>query len=270
MGSKPDSTERMGLQGRLHAELVKLESRNRDIRWLTVFAAGVLLLGTVTLLARGSFWYEPSLEIKIPPPIFFVVMIAIILLVLYLVRRELAVRKLNLATIQQTLQVESEQTASMFDAVTNVFSRRFLFELLQKEIARAERNTRPLALVMCDLNNFKQVNDRCGHVVGDEVLAQIAAILKSCVRGSDHVIRYGGDEFLLILSETDEPGAVAVRTRIQEKVAEWDRTSRVGNVPISVSLGLYLHAHGQSGEQDVAEADARMYADKQSMKTVNR
>jgi diguanylate cyclase (GGDEF)-like protein len=269
MREKPDPTEQMGLQSRLRSELTKLEARNRDIRWLTVVAAAVLILGGFTLLAGGSFWYEPSLEIKIPPPIFFVVMIAVILLVLYLARRELEMRKLSLVTIQQTLQAESEQTASMFDAVTNVFSRRFLLELLHKEIARAERNRRPLALIMCDLNNFKQVNDRLGHVVGDEVLAQIAGILKSCVRGSDHVVRYGGDEFLLILSETDEAGALAVRARIQEKVAEWDRSGRPGDLPISVSLGLYLHVPGQTAEQDVAEADARMYAEKQALRTMS-
>ncbi|MGH9407807.1 MAG: GGDEF domain-containing protein, partial [Terriglobia bacterium] len=132
----------------------------------------------------------------------------------------------------------------------------------QKEISRAERNGHPLALMMCDVDHFKRVNDRYGHMMRDEILAQIAAILKSCLRGSDHVVRYGGDEFLLILADTDEPGSIIVRDRIVQRVAEWDAVHRVGDVPLSVSLGLYHHVAGQSVDQDLAEVDSRLYAGK--------
>jgi diguanylate cyclase (GGDEF)-like protein len=98
------------------------------------------------------------------------------------------------------------------------------------------------------------------------VLAQIATILKSCVRGSEYVIRYGGDEFLVLLPETDDTGGEIVRQRVHRKVSEWDRSNRVGDLPISVSLGLYLHVTGQTADKDVAEADARMYAEKQATK----
>jgi diguanylate cyclase (GGDEF)-like protein len=101
-------------------------------------------------------------------------------------------------------------------------------------------------------------------LMGDYVLAQMAGILRSCVRGSDFVVRYGGDEFLVILSETDEPGALIVKGRIHEKVEEWDRNNRVGDTPVSVSLGLSLHVPGQTAEQLVAEADACMYSNKHS------
>jgi diguanylate cyclase (GGDEF)-like protein len=161
---------------------------------------------------------------------------------------------------------QEEQAASMIDAVTNVFTRGFLHDLLAGEISRAERTNRSLALIMCDLNNFKQVNDRYGHLMGDYVLSQVAIILKSCVRGSDYVIRYGGDEFLVLLPETDQKGGEVVRERVHQRVAEWDHSNRVGDLPISVSLGLYLHITGQSADKDVAEVDARMYADKQATK----
>jgi diguanylate cyclase (GGDEF)-like protein len=96
------------------------------------------------------------------------------------------------------------------------------------------------------------------------VLSQVATILKFCVRGSDYVICYGGDEFLVLLPETDQAGGEIVRQRMHRKVAEWDRSNRVSDSPISVSLGLYLHVSGHTAEMDVAEADARMYADKQA------
>ncbi|HVA00945.1 MAG TPA: GGDEF domain-containing protein, partial [Terriglobia bacterium] len=158
---------------------------------------------------------------------------------------------------------ESEQAASFLDTLTKVFNRNFLHELLQGEAARADRNNRPLALLMCDIDHFKQFNDRQGHLMGDYVLAQVAGIIKSCVRGSDYVVRYGGDEFLVILPETEEGGAEIVRWRVKQKVSEWNQISRTGEVPVSVSLGLYHHIVGDPPEKDLAEVDRRMYEDKQ-------
>jgi diguanylate cyclase (GGDEF)-like protein len=261
----PDQTklvERLGPQARLRDELSSLESHDRDIWILVVFAAAVLLLGALSLLVPGSFWQQNTLEMKIPPQVLFLVMMVVMVLVLYMVRREVEVRKLRLVNVQHALSAQSELAASMVDSLTNVFSRSFLRELLQGEISRSERNNRPLGLIMCDVDNFKSVNDRFGHLMGDYVLAQIAGILKSCVRGSDYVVRYGGDEFLIVLSETDAGGSQIVMKRIRQKVSEWDRANRLGDFSVGVSLGLHQHVAGQSVEQAVSQADARMYAEK--------
>jgi len=258
----PKFTEQLGPSARLQAELTKLESQRHDLWILIIFVAAVLVLGTLSLLTPESFWHHNELVLRMPPQFLFLIMMLVVVLTLYLVRRESEMRRLRLVNLQQTLAAQSEQSSSMIDSLTNVFSRSFLRDLLEGEIARAERNKRPLGVIMCDLDNFKQVNDRYGHLMGDYVLAQMAGILKSCVRGSDFVIRYGGDEFLIILSETDEPGAQIVKGRIEEKVEEWDRNNRVGDTPVSASLGLVLHTPGQTAEQLVAEADARMYASK--------
>jgi len=270
MSDQPELLERLGPQVRLQTELTKLESQNRDIWVLIIFAAAVLVLGALSLLFPGSFWRQNVLELKIPPQVLFVIMMVVTVLALYMVRREVEVRKLRLLNVQQALAAQTDLSASMVDSLTNVFSRGFLRELLQGEIARAERNHRPLGLAMCDVDNFKAVNDRYGHLMGDYVLAQIAGILKSCVRGSDYVVRYGGDEFLLVLSETDEAGSQIVVNRIRHKVAEWDRANRLGDFSIGISVGLYQHVPGQSAEQAVAEADVRMYADKQRRSLGNK
>ena len=266
MRRKADVAEHLGLEARFKAELARLEARNSQTRWISFLALALLLAGVGALLWRESFWRQETVEIKIPPPILFVLLVLLILLVLYLLRRELEIRKLSLLSIEEGLATESERSAGMIDAVTHVFNRRFLRDLLQGEIARAERNQRPLMLVMCDLDRFKQVNDTYGHLVGDEILAQTAGILKSCVRGSDYVVRYGGDEFLLILSETDDPGARTVIGRIREKMAESERIQEVGT---SLSFGLWLHQQGLSAEQDIAGADAHFYAERQTVRTVS-
>ncbi|MGH9469899.1 MAG: GGDEF domain-containing protein [Terriglobia bacterium] len=251
-----------GFHSRIRSEIRRLEYESHAIRVLLISVAALLGFGAVSLLLPGRFWHPKSVALVIPPQLLFVILLVIVALALYLVRYESESRKLRLLVLQQAYAAQSEHAARTFDAVTNVFTRNLLHSLLEKEIARAERNGQPLALMMCDVNNFKRVNDRYGHLIGDEVLAQIAAILKACVRGSDHVVRYGGDEFLLILAQTDEGGAAIVRDRILQRVAEWDFNDRIGEVGISLSLGLYNHVAGQSVEQDLAQVDARLYAGK--------
>ena len=264
--SHPPNIEQVGPQARIQAELVRLESQKKEFWILIVFAGVVLCLGILSFFFPNQFWYSGGLHVNLSPQVLFVIMVATVLASLVYVRRDIEVRGLRLANLQQYMTSQEEQANSMIDAVTNVFTRSFLHDLLAGEISRAERTNRSLALIMCDLNNFKQVNDRYGHLMGDYVLSQIAIILKSCVRGSDYVVRYGGDEFLVLLPETDDKGGEVVRQRVHIKVAEWDRSNRVGDLPISVSLGLYLHITGQTPDKDVAEADARMYAEKQASK----
>jgi len=265
MRNKAQSDPAPTLRESLQTKLSKAESESIGLRFLIVLMAAGLGAGIVSLFLPQWLWHPAAVEIRIPPQILFVAMLVVFILSVYLVQSESELRKLRVLALQQALAAQSDRSSGMFDSVTNVFTRALLHDLLHREIARAERNGRPLTLIMCDVNNFKQVNDRYGHLMGDEVLGQVASILKECVRGSDHVVRYGGDEFLLILPETGHEGSRVVRERINERVAEWERSHRVGDVPISVSLGMYLHRTGQTPEQDIAEADARMYLEKQAV-----
>ena len=262
MGNLPN-VEQVGPRARIQADLVRLESQKKEIWILIIFAGVVLFLGVLSFFFPRQFWSIDGLHISLSPQVLFVIMVATVLASLVYVHRDVEVRGLRLANLQLCLSSQEEQAASLIDAVTNVFTRAILRDLMTSEISRAERTNRSLAFIMCDLNDFKRVNDRYGHLMGDYVLSQIATILKSCVRGSDYVVRYGGDEFLVLLPETDEKGGEFVRQRMHRKVAEWDRSNRVGDLPISVSLGLYLHISGQTVDKDVAEVDARMYAEKQ-------
>ncbi len=262
MSDQPEAQEQIGPQARLQAEFLKLQSPKREHWVLVVFSAVVITLGGLSLLNPSSFWQGNILEVKLPPQVLFVSMMVLLVLALFVMKREGELEKYRLAYIQQVLAARADQAASMIDAATKVFSRSFLREVLQGEISRAERTKRPLALVMCDLDNFKLVNDRYGHLMGDYVLAQMAAILKSCVRGSDYVVRYGGDEFLLILPETDQAGGGIIVKRVRQKVDDWNRESRLENLPVTMSIGFHIHAPGQTPEHALAEVDARMYSEK--------
>jgi diguanylate cyclase (GGDEF)-like protein len=262
MSSPTEPTETIGLHARLTEDLAKVESETRAIRVLLIFVAVALGLGAISMFLPHGIWRPETLDLRIPPQLLFVAMVVMAVVALYLIRYESETRKLRLLALEQALAARSEHAANLLDSLTNVYKRAVLRDLLQKEIARAERTSRPLSLMMTDLDNFKQVNDQYGHLMGDDILAQVAGVLKSCVRGSDHVVRYGGDEFLLILPETDEPGALIVRDRILQRMADLDPLTHTGQVNLSLCLGILQHITGQTVEQDVAEVDSRMYAQK--------
>ena len=150
------------------------------------------------------------------------------------------------------------------DALTGVYNRRYLDRVLPTEQDRAERFDRPFALMMLDLDDFKTINDRFGHRHGDQILVAFAQTLQRNVRSIDAVVRYGGDEFLVVLLETDAEGAGKACQRIRKRVVE--ALERSPSVPadarIGVSVGLAVRNPGENVDEKLAEADHRMYSEK--------
>lgn len=127
------------------------------------------------------------------------------------------------------------------DHLSHAFSRGAFIELLNKELARSQRHHRPLALLMCDLDNFKSVNDRYGHVVGDQVIVDFVNRTKHLLRQQDSLGRYGGEEFVALLPETDRDEAQAVAQRICAGIAQHP----AGDLPpYTVSIGVAVAMDG--------------------------
>lgn len=149
------------------------------------------------------------------------------------------------------------------DSLTGVFNRHHLSAVLEKETARAIRYKHPIGFLMIDVNRFKMINDTLGHRVGDEVVQAVAHVLSTAVRSADLVFRYGGDEFLVVLPETDG-SAVIVKDRILESLALWNETSDLLDFDITLSIGVAHWAPdcGRSTDEVLNEADADMYREK--------
>ena len=130
------------------------------------------------------------------------------------------------------------QQLAMVDDLTGVYNRRHLFELGEREFNRAQRYTRPLAVIMLDLDYFKGVNDRYGHLVGDQVLRAVAERCKSNIREVDILGRFGGEEFVIVLPEAAPSDAMLICERLRRHVAIRPISTTAGALKITISLGV--------------------------------
>jgi len=152
-----------------------------------------------------------------------------------------------------------------YDSLTGAYNHHYFEQTIADEEARARRYKHPISFLMIDITRFKQINDTFGHQVGDEVLEEVSAILKSKVRETDVVVRYGGDEFLIMFPQT--PGeAGAARERILSVLGELNTNNSKFGFPIILALGS---AHWDSTSSETIEdalshADKRMYEHKLS------
>ncbi len=167
-----------------------------------------------------------------------------------------------LAELKKTLEREAQSARQ--DPLTHVANRRAFYELAAIEISRSQRSGDPFTIVFADIDNFKVVNDRCGHLIGDQVLVLTAETMKRNVRALDIVARFGGDEFLLLLTGTDSETANGVVQRIKEELAIAAKTNAW---PISLSTGVFTYTTPPpSVEEMITRADDLMYNVKQATK----
>ena len=171
-------------------------------------------------------------------------------------------------SVDNALRYEQAETSATMDYLTALPNARSLFVHLEGELARCARAGTSLAVVVGDLDGFKQVNDRFGHLAGNEILRCVAAGLKRKVRDYDYVARMGGDEFVLVLPEIPEQTALAKIEQLNNIVIEAGQ-EMFGEELLSLSAGLALFPRdGRRAEDLLAEADRRMYRHKQEFKRV--
>src|SRR6266446_8045473 len=151
------------------------------------------------------------------------------------------------------------QLIAVTDPLTGLYNRRLFSETFEKELNRGRRYGSPLGLVVLDLHRFKEVNDKHGHPRGDEVLRSAAATLKKALRTSDSAFRIGGDEFALLLPQTDAEQALALSRRVETVFAEMLKPLQL-NVSVSMDHGVATFPQdGEQAEQLIRVADERLY-----------
>ncbi|MBT2968372.1 MAG: diguanylate cyclase [Candidatus Thiodiazotropha sp. (ex Ctena orbiculata)] len=178
-------------------------------------------------------------------------------------------RKLHDVIRRQTGEIlqlkEFYKERSERDSLTGLYNHRNFNERLQQEMYRSERSHAPLSILMCDLDDFKTINDQFGHLAGDAVLEGIAELIREVVRASDFAGRYGGEEFTIALLDIDPEAAVGIAHRLLERIADFDCASLSGR-RVTASIGVASWDGQQSLSAFIQDADDALYVAKQGGK----
>lgn len=193
--------------------------------------------------------------------------------VLYLVRHRLDAFGSQHVTLAQVLAahlataldsrrlLDQASREARLDTVTGAYNRRYLEERLADLSEAAQALERPLSLIFCDIRYFKQFNETYGHRTGDWVLRGLAGVLKSATRTGDIVTRYGGDEFVIVLPDSDIDAAESVSARIRERISHWNKEHLDRELPAPVEVTLGVHsAVGPDAHELLHAADMAMFA----------
>jgi diguanylate cyclase (GGDEF)-like protein len=164
-------------------------------------------------------------------------------------------------SIQNAHYVQRVKQLAYLDGLTGIFNRRFFELRIMEEIERARRYGTGMAVIMADIDQFKQLNDEFGHLLGDEVLRQVSSLFHQQLRKIDVVCRYGGEEFAILLTQTNEPQAQAIAEKLRRMVAEWQFPGVPRTVTISAGVAAFP-THGKTRDEMVRAADSALYAAK--------
>jgi len=244
------------IESRIHA----LDGRDLQL-WLIGAVVLVFLAGGFLAIISPQLFWQGKINLqnqRQTDALIYGLISLLILFNVYLFHQRLALLKTRRDLIRQW-QV-AERTART-DLVTGLYNRRFMQEAITREMARAERHQSELSIVFIDMDKFKDINTQFGHLVGDRALSDFASLLRKNFRSEDLVTRYAGDEFVVIMPETNSDQAeVAVR-----RLAQWiDRWNSKEQRPyrIAATCGVATYQRGMEVEQLLAAADAHLYAQK--------
>jgi diguanylate cyclase (GGDEF)-like protein len=189
-------------------------------------------------------------------------LILILLFGCYLTYEKHLINRLRLDLAEKQVHSTLWRNLALVDPLTGLYNRRFAERTLKAEMGRAQRKGYALTLVLFDLNNFKQINDRFGHAAGDLVLKEFADRLTKAVREADVAARLGGDEFMLLLTECDSSRVHSVLQRLKSIEVELAGE----RIPVEFAVGWQEYQHDQSPQDLMRAADKALYSHKQAGK----
>lgn len=156
---------------------------------------------------------------------------------------------------------ETVYTMMTRDGLTGAFNKRYLLECLDREVVRSQRHSRPLAVIMFDIDHFKKINDTYGHLAGDEVLREVSQRIQAVISCDDVFARFGGEEFAIVVAEEDLSAALNLGERCRAIIAAEPFETSAGPLEVTISVGVAAPQPEHLSDRDaiLALADARLY-----------
>ena len=252
----------------IRRQLLPVERREREL-WILFFVmVGILFAGFFAITLSGAFMSRRAGYTPATPQLLLGLLTIVLLFGIYLIHKWKQIRELRFHSILEAWRCEVTDIRLFTDPLTQVFNRSALDGALSEAIQSVQRRNGTLVFLYIDVNNFKQLNTRFGHLYGDLVLAEVGGLIKEWIRCSDYVIRLGGDEFLVALRNTKERGGELVKQRIQQRVTEWneviasEENSPLPGFRLSLSIGIHEFDGIQSIDQALEEASSNMEAER--------
>lgn len=235
-----------------------LVERRLTGRWVMIVGAALLvaaLLVRTVVMWSATRWSDAY---KVPDHVQAWTYLATLMVLL--------VNSMGFVLMQMEYALSEQRNLAVRDGLTGVHNRRALLESLQKYGARARREAESMALLMIDIDHFKAVNDQYGHLAGDEVLREVVRRITKRLRQSDLLARFGGEEFVVVLPNTDLDGACTVANDIRAAIGEMPVWIDQRSVPVTVSIGVHVGiptADAQGTDALIAASDSALYRAKE-------
>jgi diguanylate cyclase (GGDEF)-like protein len=244
-----------------------LRSPRRTLMFWSALVLGLGLIGVglalYGLLRAPSDAWSPQGIAHLVPPLLYGVLAFIILMNYYVAQKEAVIRGLHEELVQQKIEAELNRELALLDPVTEVYNRRYLRMILSKEISRVKRYGKGLSVMMVDITGFRRVNESLGQMGGDVVLKQIAHLIQVGIRNSDYIVRFGGDEFLVVLADTDDANVALLAGRLKESFREWARRSGMTEFNLRFAIGIARFVPDRPLDEILKLAEQRMLQDRQ-------
>jgi diguanylate cyclase (GGDEF)-like protein len=248
----------------LQREIEALEGRDYQLWSIAALLLVVLTAGLLALIWPNLIWGLGRLELggRYLPQLLFGFIALVVLANIYLLDQRRNLRKTRRELFAQMIYIETLEELATVDPLTETLNRRSLDDLLTRETSRADRLGTDVALLMIDVDHLRKINARLGHLVGDQLLKHTAATLRATFRKSDTIIRYGGDEFLVVMPETGQEQAQLAVLRLLERIDDWNKTHPDAGYEVALSCGLAAYRKGMNIHEVLASADRIMYQNK--------
>jgi diguanylate cyclase (GGDEF)-like protein len=249
--------------GDFYRELEALSRRDWQLWSICALVIVVIAIGFAAFLLPNLVWVSGVMHTdhRYLPQLFFGLITLIVLFNVYILDQKRSLNRTRGEMLRYLMETAQAKQVAIIDPLTNVFNRRYLDEIIPREINRAARGGSQLSVLLIDINNFKDINTNYGHVGGDQYLRDLANLLKKTLRGSDTVIRLGGDEFLVILPETGDAQARRASERLKWEAQWWNQATKV-SYRLSFSVGMATYQNGMDVEELMSLADKDMYKNK--------
>jgi diguanylate cyclase (GGDEF)-like protein len=244
----------------LAEELSQIQKRDSWVGRYSIFVSLLMVSAIVALAVMGlRQGAETFFKVKVTEAIFGIIAM-IVLFNVYTIRQEILIKRLRAQLTEKQGQFYNLRNLSMIDSLTGLYNRRFAEQRLAAEVARSERMGHPLAMLMLDLKNFKELNEKSTREAGDLALKAFATKLSRVIRGSDLAVRLDADKFMILLPECASDQLQRILGRIAPFELEWNGEK----IPVTFTAAWKQYQHGEQPDQFLARVDEGLSTAKRS------